>query len=187
MAHNGIWHKGNGRWILTDNRGHRPNLYDNSLRVPAIVRWPGVIQPGTTLGHTITNLDWFPTILTMADLSVPKGCIIRGRNFLPLLKGESSPWDDNLFAQYSMWPWHQTGAILRAYRTRQWKLVRDFEHKDKDELYNLAEDPAESNNLISSARPAIQKQRQLLNVRLIETMRIINDPALNLGIRNYEW
>ncbi|MHC4622192.1 MAG: sulfatase-like hydrolase/transferase [Planctomycetota bacterium] len=41
LAHNGIWHKGNGRWLLTDNRGPRPNLYDNSLKVPAIVRWAG--------------------------------------------------------------------------------------------------------------------------------------------------
>jgi len=45
LGHHGIWHKGNGRWILTDNRGDRPNLWDNSLRTPTIIRWPGHIHP----------------------------------------------------------------------------------------------------------------------------------------------
>ncbi|MHC4659282.1 MAG: sulfatase family protein [Planctomycetota bacterium] len=178
MGHKGIWHKGNGRWILTDNRGHRPNLYDNSLKVPAIIRWPRVIRPGTTLGQTVTNLDWFPTILAMAGLTVPKNHTIRGRNFLPLLKDKSVPWDNDLFAQYSMWHWHQTGAVLRTYRTPRWKLVRDFKHKDKDELYDLANDPAETRNLINSPDAEVQKERQLLNVKLLERMRHINDPAL---------
>jgi uncharacterized sulfatase len=178
MAHNGIWHKGNGRWILIDNRGDRPNLYDNSLKVPAIVRWPGHIKPGTTVNGTVTNLDWFPTICAMANVSIPEGAQIRGRNFLPLLKGKSIPWDNDLFAQYSMWDWHQTGADLRCYRTVRWKLVRDFEHKDKDELYDLVNDPAETNNLIDSADPAAQAQRELLNIRLLNAMRRVNDPAL---------
>ena len=55
MGHNGIWHKGNGHWILTGTpegtpnvpRRQRPNMYDNSIRVPTAVRWPGVVKPGT--------------------------------------------------------------------------------------------------------------------------------------------
>ncbi|MHC4573958.1 MAG: sulfatase-like hydrolase/transferase [Planctomycetota bacterium] len=166
LAHNGIWHKGNGRWLLTDNRGPRPNLYDNSLKVPAIVRWPGVIEPGITLDQTITNLDWFPTILAMAGRAVPKERIIRGRNFLPLLKGRSLPWDNDLFAQYTMWPWHQTGAVLRCYRIPRWKLVRDFKHEAKDELYDLLNDPAETRNLIDWPDTTIQDTRASLNRKL---------------------
>jgi uncharacterized sulfatase len=179
MGHNGIWHKGNGRWILTDNRGHRPNLYDNSLKVPAIVRWQGHIKAGTTIDRTVTNLDWFPTILSMAGVSLPKNVTIRGRNALPLLEGKAMPWDNDLFAQYSMWDWHQTGADLRCYRTARWKLVRDFKHKDKDELYDLANDPAETNNLIGSTDYAILAQRHFLNTKLLAMMRRINDPALD--------
>jgi len=179
MGHNGIWHKGNGRWILTDNRGHRPNLYDNSLRVPCIVRWPGNIQPGTTVDQTVTNLDWFPTICAMANVSLPERAQIRGRNFLPLLTGKKIRWDNDLFAQYSMWQWHQTGADLRCYRTPGWKLVHDFKHKDKDELYDLVNDPAETRNLIDSADPAIRAQRELLNTRLLNAMCRVKDPALD--------
>jgi len=179
MAHNGIWHKGNGRWLLTDNRGPRPNLYDNSLKVPAIIRWPGRIKPGTTVEKTVTNLDWFPTILTMAAVSLPRNITIRGRNFLPLLKGKSISWKNDLFAQYSMWRWNQTGADLRTYRTRRWKLVRDFKHKDKDELYDLVSDPEETHNLVNSPDPNIRTQRELLNTKLLEMMHHIGDPALN--------
>ncbi|MFQ5733317.1 MAG: sulfatase-like hydrolase/transferase, partial [Planctomycetaceae bacterium] len=88
MGHNGIWHKGNGHWLLKTPppaqpnipRGQRPNMYDHSLRVPTAVRWPGVVKPGTKITHTVSNLDWFPPILEMAGVEVPKGTTLRGRS-----------------------------------------------------------------------------------------------------------
>ena len=180
MGHNGIWHKGNGRWILIDNQEGRPNMYDNSLMVPAVIRWPSVIPKKKKIDKTISNLDWFPTILSMANVSLPGGTLIRGRNILPLLKGDSIPWDNDIFNQYSMRPGHQTGAIMRSYRTPQWKLIRDFKHKGKDELYNLIDDPAENKNLIKSLDPKVQQKRQWLNKKLLESMKRIQDPALVL-------
>jgi uncharacterized sulfatase len=178
MGHNAIWHKGNGRWLLLNDRGPRPNMYDNSLKVPAIIRWPGVIEPEKTVEQTVTNLDWFATICAMAGVSLPDDTRIRGRDFGPLLKGQTVAWNNDLFAQYTMWPWHQTGAVLRTYRTPRWKLVRDFKHETKDELYDLVLDFAETRNLIDSTDPTVQKKRELLNQKLLEKMHDINDPAL---------
>ena len=124
MGHHGIWHKGNGRWLLKTNRGSRPNLWDTSIRTPTVVRWPRRLQGGTVLNRTITNLDWFPTLLAMANLPIPETNTIHGRNFLPLLEGRHVPWDDDLFAEYSMR--HGDFADLRCYRTPHWKLIRDF-------------------------------------------------------------
>ena len=181
LAHNGIWHKGNGRYLLTDNRGPRPNLYDNSLKVPAVIRWPGVIKAGTTVSETVTNLDWFPTILAMAGVPAAGSVTVHGRNFLPLLtKDAAVKWDNDFFAQYTMWPWNQTGAVLRCYRTPYWKLVRDFKHEGGDELYNLADDPEETRNLIGSSDAKIRQIRNVLNARLMKKMKEINDPALGL-------
>jgi uncharacterized sulfatase len=174
MGHNGIWGKGNGEWVLTDKRGDRPNLYDNSLRVPAIIRWPGRIAPGTTIGRTISFLDWFPTVLAMANWEAPPDEIVRGRNFLPLLLGESIAWDDDLFVQYSM----RGAGDMRGYRTLEWKLVRDFKHVVKDGLYNLTDDPAETRNLLDSRDPKVEAVRQELDRRLLKRMSEINDPAL---------
>jgi len=180
MGHNGIWHKGNGRWILNNNRGDRPNLYDNSLRLPAIVRWPDVIHSGTLIHQTVSNLDWFPTLVSLGGASLPpEDYIIRGRNFLPLLRGLPVGWDNDLFAQYSMWEWHQTGADLRTYRTPQWKLVRDFKHENKDELYNLVNDPDETHNLIQRRDVEIRNVRDSLNEKLLGRMAHIDDPALH--------
>ncbi len=159
MAHNGIWHKGNGRWILTDRRGPRANLYDRSLRVPAAVRWPGVIAPGTVVEQTATNLDWYPTLLGIAGVPLPEGVLIRGRDLTPLLQGERPEWNNDLFAEYKQYHFEQTEQY--GYRTPEWKLVRDFANPGNDELYDLSADPDERRNLIASEdiRAAAAKRR----------------------------
>ncbi|MBW1890444.1 MAG: sulfatase-like hydrolase/transferase [Deltaproteobacteria bacterium] len=171
MGHNGIWHKGNGRWILTTNDGSRPNMYDNSMLVPALIRWPKVIKPGTTVDQTLTHLDWLPTIAAMAGTAAADDAVIHGRNFLPLLKGRKPKWDNDLFAQYNM----RGAGDMRTYYSGRWKLVRDFKHKIKDEFYDIESDPAEHNNLIDSPDPKIQKQIKKLDAKLLQKMRSIND------------
>lgn len=180
IGHHGIWHKGNGWYILTDNRdGDRPNLYDNTLRLPAIIRWPGVIKSGTTYTNTMTSLDWFPTLCRAADIDY-KDIEIRGRNLKPLFENKVDDWNDDLFAQYEMWDWNQTGASLRTYRTPNWKLVRDFKGTVSDELYYLYEDPCETNNLIDTEESQVQKHKKMLNEKLLKKMQEIDDPALKL-------
>jgi uncharacterized sulfatase len=174
VGHNAVEGKGNASWTLTDNRDERPNMYDNSLRVPTLIRWPNVVEPGRAVEQTITFLDWFPTILAMAGFRAPKQATIRGQNFVPLLKGRAVEWDNDLFVQYTM----RGAGVMRAYRTPRWKLVRDFDHFIKDELYDLANDPAEKTNLIDSPEPRIQSIRRLMNEKLLDKMRRIDDPAL---------
>lgn len=180
LGHNGIWHKGNGWWILTDNRdGDRPNLYDNTLRLPAIIRWPGVTAPGSEVPQTVSSLDWFDTLCTAAGAD-HGDFHHRGRNLRPLFEQKTNHWDNDLFAQYEMWDWNQTGASLRTYRTPTWKLVRDFKKTVPDELYYLYEDPGERHNLINVNESQVQKHREMLNAKMLERMREINDPALSL-------
>ena len=184
MGHNGIWHKGNGHWILkkdslplaTENipAGQRPNMYDNSLRVPTCVVWPGVTKPGTRIDSSVTNLDWYPTMQEIAGGSSAKKKIVRGRDLSTLLTGSADGWDDEVFAQYSTR--HQSKTHMRCYRTSKWKLVRDFNDPQRDELFNLIADPSETTNLID------QQQHQaivtLLHAKLLSKMKEINDPAL---------
>jgi len=173
MGHNAVEGKGNGDHILINCFDERPNLFDNSLKVPTFIRWPGVIKAGSKIDQTITFLDWFGTLPAMANLKVPADYNIRGRNFLPLLLGKNIKWNNDLYAQYTM----RGAGEMRCYRTPQWKLVRDFEHVIKDELYDLVNDPAETTNLIDSTEPAVQKQKNILNARLLRYMRKINDPG----------
>jgi uncharacterized sulfatase len=182
MGHNGIWHKGNGHWITkfardlesADPRRQRPNMYDNSLKVPTAIRWPGMTRPGSTLKETIANLDWYPTLLAAAGVDVPEDVPIRGRNFAPLLKGAKIAWDNDFYGEYSQH--HYSDTHLRVYRTPEWKLMRDFKREGKDELYNLAEDPAETCNLIDD--PKYKDIQESLYGKILAKMKRSGDAVL---------
>lgn len=188
IGHHGVWHKGNGAWILTETppgtanipTKMRPNMYDTSIRVPCSVRWPGVIKPGTVVTQTVTNLDWYRTILAIAGVELPPGQLVRGRNFFPLLKGEKlADWDNNLYGEFSVH--HNAKTHMRMYRTSEWKLKRDFLNPDRDEMYDLKNDPGETMNLIDSSNPEIRRVRDELHQKILAKMREINDPVAKVA------
>ncbi|MDA0833107.1 MAG: sulfatase-like hydrolase/transferase [Planctomycetota bacterium] len=184
MGHNGMWHKGNGHWILTQlPEGtenipalQRPNMYDNSLRVPLAIRWPGVIAPKTVINETVTILDWFPTLLDMAGVPLPPDLKIHGRSIVPLIKGTANNWDNTLYAEYSTH--HQSKTAMRMYRTPRWKLKKDFLNPGRDELYNLELDPEERDNIIDSPSAEVRNIHHELNEKILATMQKLDDPAL---------
>lgn len=175
LGHHGIWHKGNGRWLLIDNQGNRANMWDNSLRVPAIVRWPGVIAAGATIDQTCSHLDWFPTILAMAGVEMPQDAVVRGRSVVPLLTGESPPWSEEFFAQYRMREDSGEGADMRSYQTDRWKLVRFQRQRREDEFYDRNNDPEEKTNLIDSSDPDVRQAISELQAKLVSRMSEIGD------------
>jgi len=186
LAHNGIWHKGNGYWLTKSlptggpniPGKFRPNMYDNSLRVPLVIVWPGVVRPGLEISHTVSGLDWYPTVLAMAGVSVPENTFVRGRNFLPLLRGEKpAAWDNDLYAEYSMRVYARTD--LRTYRTPRWKLTVDFLNPGRDELYDLVGDPAETRNLVDDPGVEAQAARLQLAQKIRDAMLANHDPIAN--------
>jgi uncharacterized sulfatase len=174
IGHHGLWHKGNAAWLAEGKTGVRPNMFDDAIRVPLLVCWPGVIAPGRMIERVVSNLDVFPTILELAGLGVPDNLEIRGRSLVPLLRGQDVPtWDDTLYGQYDMH--HVQVARMRIVRTSEWKLVRHFEPGSQDELYHLAEDPGETRNLANSAELKHCAQRDALARRLESWMVRIGD------------
>lgn len=189
MAHNGIWHKGNGHWLLTKNpkpsqnipNGQRPNMYDTSLKVPTAVWWPGKIRQPISISQTVSNLDWYPTILDIAGIAQPKNVVLRGRSFLPLLLGKAvDNWNNDLYAEYSTK--HQSHTHMRVYRTPRWKLVRDFMNPERDEMFDLLADPLETRNLSASPLGAkAQDAYQHLSRAILQNMERIGDPVLDMA------
>jgi choline-sulfatase len=174
IGHHGLWHKGNAAWLTEGKNGFRPNMFDDAIRVPLIVCWPGVIAPGTTINRVVSNLDLLPTVLEISGLGIPSNLEIRGRSLIPLLRPmTNSSWDDTLFGQYDMH--HYQVARMRMIRTPQWKLVRHFEPGGQDELYHLAEDPGEIHDLGSSPETEHQSQRAALSRSLEAWMARIGD------------
>ena len=182
LGHNGVWYKGNAQWQLTQlpkqrwphiPARQRPNLYDQSLRVPAAVRWPGVISPGTVVRQTVSNLDWYSTLLAIAGVTPAESQSVRGRSFLPLLRGESLEWDNSLYAEYNMK--HGAQTRMRALRAEGWKLMIDFANPGRKELYHLTEDPAETVNLADSERKDAQRIQRRFRAEIVRRMRELGD------------
>ncbi len=174
IGHHGLHHKGNGAWMVEGKTGNRPNMFEESIRVPMVARWPGVVMPGTRVECVVSNLDFFPAILEAAGVPIPSGVAPRGRSFLPFLRGEGvrGAEEEVLFGQYDMH--HYRPARMRMLRTAGWKLVRHFERDGEDELYDLAGDPGEKVNLRASAgaREALER----LTARLDAEMARVGDP-----------
>ncbi len=135
-----------------------------------------MIKPGTEISRTVTNLDWFPTIMNIAGLKPPPNTVLRGRDITPLLRRKKLRWDDDLYVEWSQH--HYVKTHLRMYRTPEWKLVRDFLNPGKDELYHLKVDPDENRNLINE--PSTREIRRKLESKMIERMRANNDSAARL-------
>ncbi|MCB1122610.1 MAG: sulfatase-like hydrolase/transferase, partial [Verrucomicrobiae bacterium] len=186
MGHNGIWHKGNGHWVVKPfppvtnpnvPSGQRPNMYDTSIKVPTAVVWPGVIEPGTVIDETTTNLDWFPTVCAMAGVPVPKDATVRGRDLTPLLKGQRiTSWDNTYYGTYSTL--HQSHTHMRCWRTNEFKLIRDYLNPDRDEFYDLRNDPEETTNLIATKDQRLQKVIAEFDARIRKRMAAVGDPHL---------
>jgi uncharacterized sulfatase len=184
IGQHGLWHKGNAIWIAEGRRGSRPNMFDDAIRVPLLVRWPGAIAPGTVVSQVVSNLDLFPTVLDVAGVGVPPNLKIEGRSLLPLVAGGTPKpppdWDDTLFGQYDMH--HGQRARMRMIRTPEWKLIRHFEPGAGDELYHLASDPGETTNRIDAPehRAMLVALRKALNDRMREVkdpLATIDDPS----------
>ena len=115
-------------------------MYEESLRFPLIMRWPGVIGPGAEDRHLVQNLDLAPTFLDMAGVDIPDR--VQGRSLLPLLRGrEPVAWRDAIFYEYYE---HGAHGVPRQHgvRTDRYKLIH-YPTTGERELFDLREDPHE--------------------------------------------
>lgn len=125
-------------------------MYEESLRMPFLVRYPGRIKPGTADDHMILNVDFAPMFLEFAGLPVPAD--MQGRSFASLLTGRDvKDWRTTMYYRYYHYPQDHRVQPHYGVRTERYKLI--FFNKIKQwELFDLAQDPHELNNVY--AEPA---------------------------------
>lgn len=168
--HGGLEGKGNGMQIANPLR--RPNMWDTSIMVPLIVRWPSVVQPGTVCNRLVSLMDFFPTFLHMLELE-RRELPLDGLSLLPLLQGrEAVPWRDALYDAYDMHAYTRyrgSEDSMRMIRTHDWKLVLHLKKPNAHELYDLLHDPDELRNVFGS--PETKEIQQDLDRRLRAWMK----------------
>jgi len=127
-------------------RGIKRDLYEGGIRVPMIVRRPGVVPAGKTSDHVWAFWDFLPTAADIAGAETPKG--LDGLSVLPVLRGEKAPEHEYLY-----WEFHEQGG-KRAVRMGDWKAVRLLAKNGKTELYDLRDDLGETRD-VAAAHPDI--------------------------------
>jgi arylsulfatase A-like enzyme len=124
-------------------------LYEGGIREPTLARWPGRFAKGKIVDATVTSTDLYPTLLDLADLPARPDQHVDGESVAPTLLGEGEANDDRpLFWHYPHYG-NQGGSPSAAIRRGPYKLIEFFED-DRVELYNLDEDPGESNDLAAA-------------------------------------
>jgi len=137
-------------------------MYEESLRVPLLMRLPGRITAGSKPVGMVSSLDLAPTILELAGVDVPK--TVQGCSLWPLLEDEQTPWRESLLYEYFQEYGPGVPTILGV-RTERWKYVTYPDlPEDISELYDLRADPGELHNLIGV--PQYAKVVEMMQGRL---------------------
>jgi arylsulfatase A len=138
-------YKGNKSPVMSNAplRDEKGTLYEGGIRVPLIVRWPGVVKPGTICSEPVTSVDFYPTFLDIVGAEGPANQPLDGESLLPLLKQTGSLSRNAIYWHY---PHYHHSRPAGAIREGRWKLI-EFYEDGKLELYDLASDLGEKKNL----------------------------------------
>jgi arylsulfatase A-like enzyme len=124
-------------------------MYEESLKMPFIIRYPGKIKAGTVVNDIVSNIDFAPTLLEMAGVSIPEK--VQGNSFFKILKGQASNnWRQSMYYHYYEYPYYHRVQPHYGIRNQRYKLIHFYYNIDAWEFYDLENDPSEMNNLINN-------------------------------------
>lgn len=129
--------------------------YEESIRVPFLIRYPKLVAPGTRPDALALNIDVAPTLVELAGAEPLER--VDGRSLLPLFGGRATGWRESFLAEYFLEKVAPRAPAWQAVRTPRWKYIHYPELEGMDELYDLKADPSEMRNLIAdpASQPAL--------------------------------
>lgn len=157
-------------------------MYEESLKMPLIVKWPGVTQPGSRNTDLVQNLDYAETFLEMAGAKVPDD--MQGASLVPLLQGETpDDWRESIYYHYYEYP--SVHMVPRHYGVRngRYKLMRFYQF-DEWEFYDLKEDPDELTNQYENPEYASQIAQMKAE---LQRLRVHYDDDSDVSVMPAEW
>ncbi len=153
-------------------------IFEESLRTPFLVRWPGKTKPGSVNGDIVSNVDFAETFLEAASVNVPAE--MQGRSLLPLLSGSTpADWRKSFYYHYYEYPGSHNVARHYGVVTDRYKLVHFYERDfDYWELFDRNTDPQELKSVFGSAEYAkVQRDLKVELSRLRSELKVPeNDP-----------
>jgi arylsulfatase A len=137
---------------LREGKGY---LYEGGIRVPLLIRWPGVIKPGRVNASPVSSIDFFPTLLELCG--VTSKAAVDGVSLVPVIRDNAALKREALYWHYPHYS-NQGGRPGAAVRAGDWKLI-EFYDTDRRELFNLKDDAAEIRNRAAD-KPEVVKDLQ---------------------------
>ena len=126
-------------------KGGKGQLYEGGIRIPLVVSWPALKNPGRFCDAPVASVDWYPTLLELAGLKAPEGQVLDGISLVPALENKELPARDYMFWHFPCYVGRATPSS--AVRAGDWKLLEFFEEGSSFELYDLKQDPNEERDL----------------------------------------
>ncbi|NNJ26327.1 sulfatase [Alienimonas chondri] len=156
-------------------RGEKGSLYEGGIRVPLLVHWPGVTEPGRACDAAVTTSDLTPTILNLAGAEPPSGVTMDGQSLVPVLRGECDAARDAVFWHYPHYHHSRPAAAVHA---GHFKLIEFFtrDGQGEVELYDLRKDLGEKNNLAAALPTKAAELRALLKAYLADSGALLPRP-----------
>lgn len=138
-------------------RGHKGSLFEGGVRVPAMIRWPGVIPAGKVCSEIGVAMDIFPTLATLVGAPLPEGRTVDGMDILPMVTEDARSPHETI---------HWKLGKQRSIRDGEWKMIlngrSDFEQGgvDPEFLCHIAEDPGETTNVWSQHPEIVSRLKE---------------------------
>jgi arylsulfatase/arylsulfatase A len=156
----------NGRRYVAGMKGNKSHVHEGGIRSPFYVHWPAVVKPGQSSDRIAAHIDVLPTILDACGVEKPAGLRLDGSSLMPLLKGQKVNWPDRMIIIQS----HRGNEPVLyhnfAARIQRWKLLHasgfgneTFKGEPKFELYDMAADPLEQNDLAQERPEVVEMMR----------------------------
>ena len=144
-----IFSSDNGYYHGEHGLGDKRSTYDESLRIPLLVRYPRLVPKNSVRDEMVLNIDLAPTLIDLGGGKIPAG--VHGASWKPLLGGQPAPWRQSFLAEYFFERGYTTTPTVVALRTPTAKLNQYPGHPEWTELFDLSRDPYETKNLVSDA------------------------------------
>ncbi len=167
-------------------RGGKGRQWEGGIREPFYIKAPGVTKAGSTSAVPVSGIDWYPTLLDLAKVPVPEEQAVDGVSLVPLFKGDSLS-ERPLFWHYPHYG-NQGGEPSSIIIENDWKLI--FYHEDnRNELYNLAKDPRERQDVAAAESDRVKALRAKLDAHLkaANAKFPIPDPKFDPAKRAARW
>ena len=161
-------------------RGYKGMIFEGGIRIPWIVRWPGVVSPGSTCATPVISMDCYPTILQAANVEIESNDTLDGLSILPLLKQTGDLDREAIYFHYPNYAFHKKNRLASAIRQGDHKLIRRYDD-GSIELYNLNEDIGETENLAERFPDLAERMEGKLQGWLHEVEAATSDTKVVLG------